>query len=59
VAGCLTHPDAEYVETLEEASQILLDRVQSGDVVITLGAGDGYLIGERVLEGLQARQSAG
>jgi UDP-N-acetylmuramate--alanine ligase len=59
VAGCMTHPDAEYVETLEEASQILLDRVQSGDVVITLGAGDGYLIGERVLEGLRARQSEG
>jgi hypothetical protein len=28
-------------------------------VVITLGAGDGYLIGERLLEGLQARQNEG
>jgi UDP-N-acetylmuramate--alanine ligase len=55
----MAHPDAEYVETLEEAARILLDRVQSGDVLITLGAGDGYLIGERVLEGLQARQSEG
>jgi radical SAM superfamily enzyme YgiQ (UPF0313 family) len=47
----------EYVEALEDASQVLLDRVQAGDVVITLGAGDGYLIGERLLEGLQARQN--
>jgi UDP-N-acetylmuramate--alanine ligase len=59
VAGRMTHPDAEHVETLEEAARILLDRVQSGDVVITLGAGDGYLIGERVLEGLHVRQSEG
>ena len=59
VTELMTHPDAEYVEALEDASQILLDRVQAGDVVITLGAGDGYLIGERLLEGLQARQNEG
>jgi UDP-N-acetylmuramate--alanine ligase len=59
VAELMAHPDAEYVEALEDASQILLDRVKAGDVVITLGAGDGYLIGERLLEGLQARQNEG
>ena len=57
VVGLMTHPDVRHVETLGEASDILLDRVQPGDVVITLGAGDGYLIGERLLEGLQARKN--
>ena len=49
----MIHPDARYVKTLGEAVATLLDRVQTGDVVITLGAGDSYLIGEHVLESLQ------
>ena len=50
------HPDACYVADLEDAASSVLERVQSGDVVITLGAGDGYLIGEWVLEGLRQRE---
>ena len=49
----MIHPDARYVKTLGEAVATLPDRVQTGDVVITLGAGDSYLIGEQVLESLQ------
>jgi len=52
----MDHPDVAYAETLDRAVAILLERVRPGDVVITLGAGDGYLIGERLLLGLQARQ---
>jgi UDP-N-acetylmuramate--alanine ligase len=48
----MDHPDARYVGTLENAERILLEQVQPGDVVITLGAGDGYLIGERILKKL-------
>ena len=51
----MAHPDALYVATLEDAASSVLERVQSGDVVITLGAGDGYLIGERVLDALRQR----
>ncbi len=51
-----THPDARYIETLDAAAAFLLDRVQPGDVVITMGAGDGYLIGERLLQGLKRRE---
>jgi UDP-N-acetylmuramate--alanine ligase len=47
------HPDAQYVASLDMAVEQLLDRAQSGDVVITLGAGDGYLIGEQMLQQLQ------
>lgn len=45
-------PDAVYVDSLDAAVDMLLKRVQPGDVVITMGAGDGYLVGERVLERL-------
>ena len=41
--------------TLEDAASSVLERVQTGDVIITLGAGDGYLIGERVLDELRQR----
>jgi UDP-N-acetylmuramate--alanine ligase len=50
VVARMDHPDACYTETLDDAVSILVARVQAGDVVITLGAGDGYLIGERVLQ---------
>lgn len=45
----MDHPDAHYIETLEGTVATLLDRVQPGDLVITMGAGDGYQVGEQVL----------
>ena len=49
VAVRMNHPDAQYVETLQDTVATLLDRIQPGDLVITLGAGDGYQVGEQVL----------
>ncbi len=49
VAVRMDHPDAHYIETLEGTVATLLDRVQPGDLVITMGAGDGYQVGEQVL----------
>jgi UDP-N-acetylmuramate--alanine ligase len=54
----MAHPDAQYVPTLEQASATVLSRVQPRDVVLTLGAGDDYLVGERVLQGLRERQES-
>lgn len=51
----MDHPDAQYVETLDATVALLLDRIRPGAVVITLGAGDGFLIGERLLEELASR----
>ena len=45
----MAHPDARHIGSHDEAVTYLLDGLQPGDVLITLGAGDGYLIGERVL----------
>ncbi len=51
----MDHPDALYVETLDAAVELLLDRIRPGNVIITLGAGDGYLVGDRLLKELRTR----
>ncbi len=45
----MKHPDALYVPDLNEAAEHLFDHLEPGDVLITLGAGDGYKVGEQVL----------
>jgi len=59
VVARMEHPDARYVEALETATQVLLDGVRPGDVVITMGAGDGYQVGEWLLAELEKREEAG
>ncbi len=48
------HPDVRYIGGLDNAVKTLLAELRSGDVLLTLGAGDGYLVGERVLTALDA-----
>jgi len=50
----MTHPDAHYIGSLTEATDYLLTHLTPPSVLITLGAGDGYQIGEWVLERLRA-----
>ncbi len=50
------HPDARYAGDLEAAARILLAELQPGDVLITLGAGDGDRVGRQVLAALRQRQ---
>ncbi|MCS7222500.1 MAG: UDP-N-acetylmuramate--L-alanine ligase [Anaerolineae bacterium] len=50
-----THPDVRYIGGLNEAAEILLADLRPGDVLLTLGAGDGYQVGERVLAALDKR----
>ncbi len=45
----MRHPDARYIPGLDEAAGHLLDHLKPGDVLLTLGAGDGYKVGEEVL----------
>jgi UDP-N-acetylmuramate--alanine ligase len=58
VAVRMNHPDALYVETLQETVATLLERIRPGDLVITLGAGDGYQVGEQVLSRLSNHRGA-
>ncbi len=46
----MIHPDAHYVPALDAAAVYLAERLRSGDVLLTLGAGDGNQVGRRVLE---------
>jgi len=50
------HPNAIYVPERREAADYLLARLHPDDVVLTLGAGDGDVVGRWILEGLQQQQ---
>jgi len=53
VVAAMQHPDVRCAESLEEAVVWLGTEVRPGDVVLTLGAGDGYKVGEWLLEALE------
>jgi len=53
VAAAMQHPDVRCAESLDEAVVWLGTEVRPGDVVLTLGAGDGYRVGEWLLEALE------
>ena len=55
LVAVIDHPDARHIDTIEATAGHLLERLHPGDVLLTLGAGDGYEIGERVLAGLEER----
>ena len=47
------HLDVEYVADKEEMLKRLLPKLRPGDIVLTLGAGDIYKVGEKLVEALQ------
>jgi UDP-N-acetylmuramate--alanine ligase len=49
-----THGEVLYVGPVSEAATAVCRMVQPGDVLLTMGAGDGNQIGEAVLSYLQA-----
>ncbi|MBC7252207.1 MAG: UDP-N-acetylmuramate--L-alanine ligase, partial [Anaerolineae bacterium] len=55
----MSHPDARYIAGLDAATDYLFEHVQPGDVVLTLGAGDGYLVGERLLDKCRKQEARG
>ena len=52
----IEHPDAVYIGSLDEAANFLADHVHPGDLLITLGAGDGYRVGDMVIEKLSSQE---
>lgn len=52
----MRHPDARFLPDFDAAVADLRARVRPGDVVLTLGAGDGHQIGERLLECLRSSE---
>ncbi len=55
VAETIDHPDAHYLASMESAAKFILERIRPGDVIVTLSAGDGNLVGELVLKTLKNR----
>jgi UDP-N-acetylmuramate--alanine ligase len=53
----MNHPDAHYIPDRRDAADYILERVHPGDVILTLGAGDGYEVGQWVLQDLSERVS--
>lgn len=51
----MTHPHATHIPGRREAADYVLDRIYPGDVVVTLGAGDGDQVGKWIVEGLTAK----
>ena len=49
LVAAMDHPDVRAVDSLEEAVVVLGTEVASGEVVLTLGAGDEDLVGEWLL----------
>jgi len=50
------HRSAEYIEDIDELYERAMGLVEPGDVVLTLGAGDIYRVGERILTALERRE---
>jgi UDP-N-acetylmuramate--alanine ligase len=50
------HKNANYIGALDASAQILKERVSDGDLVITLGAGPVYRVGEELLALLRGRE---
>jgi UDP-N-acetylmuramate--alanine ligase len=54
----MTHPHAIHIAGLSEVSAWVTDELERGDVLITMGAGDVWRVGEDVLASLQLREKA-
>jgi UDP-N-acetylmuramate-alanine ligase len=48
----MSHPDARYLGSLSAAADYLAAHLAPPAVLVTMGAGDSYLIGESVLKKL-------
>jgi len=53
------HHDSHYCETLEVMTDRLAETVAPGDVVVTLGAGNVWQVGESLLERLSGKEETG
>jgi UDP-N-acetylmuramate--alanine ligase len=49
----MRHPDARFIGALDRCAEFLLQRLNPGDVLITLGAGDVNRVGVQVVRALQ------
>ena len=41
--------NAKYIECIDDSTSYLIDILKNGDIVVTMGAGDVYKIGEKLI----------
>jgi len=51
--AAMRHPAVHYAADLAEAARLVQTLLRPGDVLLTLGAGDVFRVGERLLEALR------
>ena len=51
-----TSQDVSYIPSVDSIAEYLVDVVEEGDLVITMGAGDVYRVGEELVEMLKRRK---
>jgi len=51
----IRHKRVRYIGSLDDVVTYLLGQIHRGDLLLTLGAGDSYLVSEQVLQGLSNR----
>jgi UDP-N-acetylmuramate--alanine ligase len=56
IADLISHPDVRFRPDFDRAAKELAEGAHPGDVVITLSAGDGNLVGDRLLEILRQNE---
>jgi UDP-N-acetylmuramate--alanine ligase len=49
VVAAMNHANAHYVGGLEEAVDFVCERLEAGDMLLTMGAGNVFRVGEEVL----------
>jgi UDP-N-acetylmuramate--alanine ligase len=58
VVAQMSHPKAQFIPTLEDASATLLQQLRPGDVLLVLSAGDADQLSQWILSGLRERKGA-
>jgi UDP-N-acetylmuramate--alanine ligase len=51
----MDHPCVRHIASRHAAADYLVAHLRAGDVLLTMGAGDGYMVGEWVMDALEAR----
>lgn len=59
ILASMNHPNAVHLSGNGSAASYILDRIHPDDVILTLSAGDGNVVGQRVLESLKEREDEG
>ncbi len=52
----IAHPEVQFIPTLDETTDYLLDNLTSGDALLVLSAGDADQVSARVFAGLKERE---